>query len=124
MRRIIADPKGAPDDLTNPLTRPHLAPKAIGLRSTVQESGQLGELLGRELRGRARRGMRPQPFLDAFTASPLQPLAHRPRRDPQGSRDRSLFPAQFFQLPSAPPPSFAPVQPCYCGLHGPTIPYF
>jgi hypothetical protein len=49
-RRSIADPKGAPDDLTDPLARPPLAPKAIGLRSPVQEGRQLGELLGRVAR--------------------------------------------------------------------------
>ncbi len=124
MRGIIGDPKGAPDDLADPLARPDLAPKAIRLRSTVQQGGQLDQLLGRELGDGARRWMRSQTFLDAFAASACQPLAHRPRRDPEGGSDRGLFPARFFQLPSASPPSFAPVQPGFGGLHGSSISNF
>src|SRR5262249_23053264 len=77
MRRIIGDAKGAADHFTDPLARPDPAPKAIGLGSTVQQSRQLGTLLGSQLRRVPRGWMRPQSFLHPFHTSALQPLAHR-----------------------------------------------
>ena len=111
MRGSIGHLKGAPDHFTDPLARPDLAPKAIRLGSTVEQGGQLRTLFGGELRRAARGGMCAQPFLDPIRASPCQPLADRSRRDSQGGRDVLLFPARLFQLPSASPPPFAPVQP-------------
>ena len=65
--------------------------------------------------------MTPQP-LDPLFAPALEPLAHRPLGHPQRSGDVLLFPALLFQLPGASPPSFAPVQPGFLGIHRPNIP--
>jgi hypothetical protein len=111
MGRIRGDAKGAADHLTDPLARPDLAPKAIGLGSTIQQSRQLGPLLEAQLRRAPRGWMRPQSFLHPFHTSALQPLAHGSSRDPQGSSDLRVFPARLSQFPGASPPSFAPVQP-------------
>jgi len=110
MGRIIGDAKGAADHLTDPLARPDLAPKAIGLGSTIQQGGQLGTLFGGQLRWAPRGWMRPQSLLHPFHTSARQPLAHGSSRDPQGGSDLRVFPARLSQLPGASPPSFAPVQ--------------
>src|SRR5260221_428242 len=103
----------------------------IGPRLGLQEEAPVAAegadgraMIAGELGDGARRWMRSQTFLDACAASACQPLAHRPRRDPEGGSDRGLFPARFFQLPSASPPSFAPVQPGFGGLHGSSISNF
>src|SRR5260370_31130598 len=75
MRGIIGHPTGAPDDLTHPLARPDLAPKAIRLGSTVEQGGQLSTLFGGELRRAARGGVGPPPFLCPAPAGPRPPPA-------------------------------------------------
>jgi len=123
MGGIIGHPTGVSDHLNDPLARPHLAPKAVGRGSTVEQGRQLGTLFGGELWRTARGRMRPQPFLHPFHSRPRQPLAHGSRRDAQSGGDLCLFPARLFQLPGASPPSFTPVQPGLCGLHDPSLPY-
>ena len=66
--------------------------------------------------------MRPEAFLDPLRMCSSQPLTHRSRRDPERGGDSMLFPARFFELPGASPPSFAPVQPGFLGIHRPNIP--
>src|SRR5262249_36777929 len=99
VRGIRGDPKGAADHLADSFARPGLPAKPRRLRSTVQERGQLSQLLRREF-GRGAGGWMPtQPFLYPLRSSPCQPLAHRASRHSQGGSDVLLFPARLFELP-------------------------
>jgi hypothetical protein len=113
VRRIIGDPKGASDDLADSFACPDLPAKPVCFRPTIQERRHLGELVRRELGGGARGRMTTQSFLNPFDMRSPEPLTHRSRRHPKGSRDVLLFPVRLFELPGASPPSFAPVQPGY-----------
>jgi hypothetical protein len=55
--------------------------------------------------------------LDPTLPCAAEPLTDSARRDPECGGDIVLFPALFFQLPGASPPSFTPVQPGCLGLH-------
>jgi hypothetical protein len=48
MARMVGDPKFEPNHHGNTPAGPDLSPKAIGLGPSVQELGQMGELLGGE----------------------------------------------------------------------------
>src|SRR5215472_3784737 len=53
---MVRDAEGAPHHLGDALAGPHLPAKPIRLRSTVEQVGKLGELLGAEFGCRPRRG--------------------------------------------------------------------
>jgi hypothetical protein len=46
MARVVRDPEFQPNDGGNSSARPDLSPEAVRFGATVQEFGQLGELLG------------------------------------------------------------------------------
>src|SRR5262249_61935594 len=105
----------------DPCARPCLPAKAIRFCPTVQERGQLRQLLWRELGRRPRRWAPPQSFLSSLCPRPGEPLAHGSTAHPESGGDVLLFPALFFELPGASPPSFAPVQPGFLRSHRLTL---
>jgi hypothetical protein len=119
--RIRGDPTGAPHDLTHAFAGPGLPAKPLRLRPRVYERRRLGELVWRELGGSAWGRMATQSFLHSFRTSSREPLAHCSRCDPERGSDLCLFPARFFELPGASPPSLAPVQPGVLSFHRPSI---
>ena len=122
MRGIIGDPKGASDHLADPLARPDLPAKPVRFRPTVQERRQLGELLGVSLGAGPGAGWRRSPSSTPSARARASHWLTAPRRHPERGGDVLLFPARFFELPGASPPSFAPVQPGFLGFHRPNLP--
>lgn len=117
---VVRDAKRAPDHVGHPPAGPDLATKAVGFRSLCEELRQLGDLLGGEPRLATWSGMAPQ-ALDALLPGPFEPLADGARRHPERGGDVLLLPALFFQLPSASPPPFAPVEPGFLCAHGASV---
>jgi len=105
---VVADPKLAPDERRHPFGGPDVAAEAERFAALRQQERQLRPLLGRQLRGRARRHSAPQ-RLDPARAGTPHPLADRARRHPEGVGDGLLTPVLLLQVPSPQPPPFAPV---------------
>ncbi len=108
MRRVIAHPKLALNHLCYSLRRPHLSPKAKRLGTTVQQTWQLGQLLGAQLGLRPRRRVPAQGFDSSFSPS-FEPLTHCSLSDPQGRCNIFLFPALLLQFPGASAAPFFPI---------------
>src|SRR5260221_647909 len=120
---MVGDANGAPNDLGHPPAGPHLAAEPVRLRPPLHQGRQLGELLGCEPGLAPGGGMAPQ-RLHPLLPAPLEPLADGARGHPECGSDVLLFPALLFQLPSASPPSLAPVELRALRLHGASIPSF
>ena len=108
MGRMIADAKGAPDDLGHALGRPDLAAIAVGFGSWCQQAGQVRQLLGGQLGRRAWWRMATQRLHAAFTGAP-HPLADRAFGDAQRRGDVLLLPALLFQFPGPSSSAFEPI---------------
>ena len=108
MRRVIVDAKLPLDDAGYADGGPYCAAEAEGLRPPLQQVGQVGNLLGRQLGLGAGRGMAAQ-GLDALGSGTRQPLADRPRRHTQRGGDSALLPALLVKLPRPEPTTFFPV---------------
>jgi hypothetical protein len=83
MGGVVHDAKFHPHHLGHTFPGAHLAREPIGLGTTVQEVGEVGELLGSQSSGRARWGAKPQRlgppsrarFIHWLTAAALTPSA-------------------------------------------------
>src|SRR5258708_7130196 len=114
---------GAPGARAPPPAGPPLAAEPVRLRPPLHQGGQLGEWLGGEP-GLARGGgMAPQ-RLHPLLPAPLEPRADGTRGHPECGSDVLVLPALLLQLPSASPPSLAPVELRALRLHGASIPSF
>jgi hypothetical protein len=111
MPRVIGDAKFQADDGGDPTAGPELSAKAIGGRTSVQQRGQAGKVLGRQPpRGP---GRRPAPkSLGADFAGPCHPLTDGPLADTQGFGNLALRPAPLLEVPGLDAPSFFPVVRC------------
>jgi len=110
MRRVVADAERVPNYRRHSRARPDLPAEAVRFWPALHEGGELRQMFSGEPRLPTRPRMAAQPVLYAVLACPLEPLAHRTRRHPEGSGDVLLFPALLLQLPGAPPTSLAPVE--------------
>ena len=108
MDRMVADAEGALDQDGHTGAGPDLAAKAEGLGTACQERGQVGALLGCQLRCGSRRRMVAQ-GLDPLGPSAFEPLAHRAFRDTERHGNIALLPVLLGQLPGAEPAVFFPV---------------
>ena len=108
MRRVIVDAILPCDHAGYAGGRPYGTPKAEGLRPPLQQVGQMGKLLGRQLGLGTRSGVAAQ-CLDPLGSGPREPLADRSRCDTQRSGDSALLPALLVEFPRPEPTTFFPV---------------
>ena len=118
MRRVVPDAKGALAQRRDALGGPHVAQEAVGFGTLLQQAHQLSFLLG----GQPGRGAGGHPMGQGLGASftrPLEPLAHRPRRDAQCCGNRAAAPALLVQGPGAEPPPLVHLLAggCYADAH-------
>src|SRR5258708_5435504 len=102
---------------------PPLAAEPVRLRPPLHQGGQLGEWLGGVPGLAPGGGMAPQ-RLHPLLPAPLEPRADGTRGHPECGSDVLVLPALLLQLPSASPPSLAPVELRALRLHGASIPSF
>ena len=112
MGRMIADPKGPPDDLRHALGRPDLAAIAIRLGPWSHQARQLTELLWGQFRRRTF-GRVASERLDAAFTGASEPLTDGPWRHAERRGDVLLFPALLFEFPGPPSAAFEPIQVCF-----------
>jgi hypothetical protein len=107
MTGVIRDAEFPADDGGDPTAGPELSAKAIGSRTSVQQLGQAGQLLGRQPpRGP---GSRPAPKrLGTDVAGPCHPLTDRALADTQGFGNLALRPALLLEVPGLHAPRFLP----------------
>ena len=108
MRRVIAHGELPLDQLGYPLGGPDVPAIATGLRSWLEQTWQLGQLLRTQLGLRAWGWVPTQGFHSCFSPS-FEPLTHRSLGHSQGLRNILLFPALPFQLRGASAASLFPI---------------
>ncbi len=124
----VRDAELLAEDSGDPLTGPDVAAEAVGLGAMPEEVGDQPELLGGELGGRARAGVRAERLRTA-AAGGGEPTTDGTLRGVEGDRDVALLPALSREIPvpsSAATPSSHEVE-CLripCPIVGPGELYF
>jgi hypothetical protein len=98
MARMVGDAECHPNHGRDPAAGPELSPEAVRCGASVQEFGQLGELLGRQP-PRGSRGRTMAQSLRAALAGACHPLADGPFADAQGVGNLALRPALVLEVP-------------------------
>src|SRR5512135_3741871 len=108
LTRAVRDAELLADDPGDPLTGPDVPPEAVGLGPMPEEVGDQAKLLGGELGGRARGGVRAERVRTA-AAGGGQPPADGPLGGVERERDLALLPALSRQIQRPHPPPLPPV---------------
>ncbi len=108
---MIGDTKLQADDGGDPTAGPEFPAKAVGGGASLQQCGQVGQLLGRQPpRGPRWRPTPERPGTDV--AGAFHPLTDRTRADPQRLGHLALGPALLLEVPGLEPSGFFPVGRC------------
>lgn len=108
MGRMVGDAKLQAHDDGNPTTGPHVSPKSIGGRATLEEFGQASELLACQVACRARWRAMPE-GLGALVAGTPHPLTDGPFADAKRLGDAALSPPVLLEMPGLKPSGFFPI---------------
>ena len=105
---MIPDSKLLLDQYCHSRCGPDRPAKPVVLGTFLQQIGQLGALLSRKSRLRARRRLMTQ-RLGSLRLGFFDPLTHGSFRHAESVSDIFLFPTLFVQLPAAQSSAFAPI---------------
>jgi hypothetical protein len=109
--RVVRDAKGELNHGGNPGAGPKLASEAVGFGTTLQQTWQLGQLLGRQTPGCPARRAVMERLRPTFAAA-LHPLADGALADAESLGNPALRPALLLEVPGLQASSFLPVGGC------------
>jgi hypothetical protein len=105
---MVGDAKLQANDRGDPTTSPHVSAKPIGGRGTLEEVGQVGELLACQAACRTRRRVMPE-RMGALVAGTAHPLTDGPFADAKRLGNPALSPPLLLEVPGLKPSGFFPI---------------
>jgi hypothetical protein len=107
MRRMVGDAELQANYYGDPTTSPHVSPKPIGGRATLEEFGQAGELRACQEACSTRRRVMPE-RIGPLVAGAAHPLTDGALADAKRLGNPALSPSLLLEVPGLTPSGFFP----------------